>query len=467
MAVRLVEITFQDPVVGSQFSVEIIRPDLGDTDRFFYRWENSPIDNNADQPVLVAIASPTANQGETAGNDFMSRIVAAEPNFLNDYEFSGGGNGPNGFTVGIQITHPGWFFDPNPSSPPFAIVEYFEGDQGTTPPPSLSITPHIAGQQVTDQCTYCYLYEPLKIAITEGNVLAEKIYIDLEVIDTGDSSSTIEMIEEYGVYDINPGKPVSVDLMKMALQHHDANVLKYASVDQLILGWDSIVSKYRYKFLIRTDTTPIPIEVYKLPIIGGRAFEDFIGLVDHTNKLDEFSLLGINIEQEIKNYPTISATLNPSTDLDSRPNIVKNIQSIVGNDPCGGYIIWKSRLGGWLSWGFGIKTEKKKHKYSGNLEVGLFESDAIENGNPYIELDYTKIEYSYSISLKSLSLNSLQLKAVDSINSSQVVFFVRDIDGKLEAMRLGSASVPISNKSNGGDFSVSLKSISTSSQKLR
>ena len=51
--------------------------------------------------------------------------------------------------------------------------------------------------------------------------------------------------------------------------------------------------------------------------------------------------------------------------------------------------------------------------------------------------------------------------------ASPAVYLMRSPDSALELMRVTSASAPINNLSNGGDFSVSLKSISQSSHKTR
>ena len=113
-----------------------------------------------------------------------------------------------------------------------------------------------------------------------------------------------------------------------------------------------------------------------------------------------------------------------------------------------------------MSWGFDIKTESEQLSYEGNLDSEMFESTAEEGGNPFIPTDYTKVTTSCSLNLKALSLSSLELQVVRGINFSPAVYYMRDNSGKLELMRLSSASVPISSLSNGGDFSVSLSSIS-------
>jgi len=110
---------------------------------------------------------------------------------------------------------------------------------------------------------------------------------------------------------------------------------------------------------------------------------------------------------------------------------------------------------------------KVDSNYTGKLDVGMFESTSPVYGNAYVPVDYTGLDMSYSLSLKSLSLSSDELKAVSGIALSPAIYYVSDFSGKLELMRLSSSTAPIGNIANGGDFSVSLKSISNTSQKTR
>lgn len=133
---------------------------------------------------------------------------------------------------------------------------------------------------------------------------------------------------------------------------------------------------------------------------------------------------------------------------------------------CGGYLIWKSRLGGWMSWAFDIKTENENGDYQGTLESGYFESTLDINGSPFVPVNYTRVGITYTKNLKSLSLSSNELDAVRGIAGSMAVYFVKE-DGGMELMRVSSSTVPKSNLSNGGDFSVTLKSISNLNLNVR
>jgi hypothetical protein len=105
--------------------------------------------------------------------------------------------------------------------------------------------------------------------------------------------------------------------------------------------------------------------------------------------------------------------------------------------------------------------------YEGNLSVGMFESTNEAGGDIYIPVDYTSVMSSYSLELKALSLSKPELAAVSGIATSPAVYFVDQISGRFELMRVSSFSAPFSNLANGGDFTVSLSSISRTSLKTK
>lgn len=339
---------------------------------------------------------------------------------------------------------------------------------------ALTIATEILGQEATSSPTYCYLYEPLRIQITESDLTATKIYIELEVRSAQNIVTSVSTNVEYGVYDLNPGQPLSVDLMKLAQQHHDANVYNFSSIDDIANnGWKSVISEYLYAFRITSDVTTTQTVVEKLPIIGGRSFKDFDPEVNATGNGDvdmhEGEVMNLNLNGRWKDFPYLTVSLEDLTDsgsIDIRPTLTK-VTSTTGQPGCGGQVIWKSRLGGWMTWGFKMKKESQSKSYEGNLAVGMFESTAASGGDPYVAADYTGINTSYTLTLKELALSQDELRAVQSIIASPAVYYMPDTSGKLELMRLTSASAPIDNKANGGDFTVSLKSISTSMQKTK
>ena len=592
---------------------------------------------------------------------------------------------------------------------------------------AITLATEILGQEATSSVSYCYLYEPLRVQITESDSTAESVSIELEILDTSNTATVVENLVEYGSFDLNPGQPISIDLMKIAQQYHDANVYNYSHIDEIVdssTGWQSVVSKYVYNFKISSDKTSTPIEVKKLPIIGGRSFSDFTPSVSEDLPITEAEGLGLDLKYQWEGFPSLetelatlgSTDLSPTIqkyqrglnritnskllddsnwnlqsgdsisngefifgggsgdrspigftptfgrtytgtftiaqvqegsfavfdgaggvnvsgyidsvgtysftyvqsntsfdklslytasgfrgkmkdiswvehenlspidvtssgwfsggdavltsgitspnsssdayklssssgdgyistngideindgdevtisvwlkgDVDARIRLqelygdytnyfqenisitstwtryeVSGIKGVDGNssrmvidiDPdssgyldiylphvenltkskrsaCGGQLVWKSRLGGWMNWGFKLKKESQAKKYEGNIQVGMFESTLDLGGNAYIPTNYTGISTSYSLTLKDLGLNSNELRAVQSIIASPAVYYMKDGSGSLELMRLSSANAPLDNKANGGDFTASLSSISTSMQKTR
>lgn len=332
---------------------------------------------------------------------------------------------------------------------------------------AITITPQILGQTATATCSYCYLYEPFRIFAEESNILATKLYIDIELIST-DTEVVIETLTDYVEKDLAPNVGITIDLMKVVRQINDSNIWKYSSVNQLAstTGYLSVLANYRFRFNIRTDITTAPVSVYKMPIIGIRNMEQMSDVaVAESSPMNEFQYYGLD-EAELKTrWSGISfittELLNPDSSLSIKPTITENIT--VGTPPCGGFIIWKSRFGGWAWWGFDIKTESKSKKYNGSLEVDLYESTEDKNGDIFMPVDYTSITTMYTRTLKALSLTDLELKAVSEIHASPAVYY-RHTDGRIELMRLTSSEAPISNLISGGDFSVTLKSISKGTQ---
>lgn len=334
---------------------------------------------------------------------------------------------------------------------------------------ALTIQNQISQQETTPTTTYCYLYEPLVVVVSESNQNAKKVFVDLEVVDTKDSTNIIETLLIYAEFDLNPGVDLTFDLMDLARQHHNANIYKNAKLSDItnqILndGFKQTVSEFKYNFKIYTDVSARQT-VSKLPIIGGRMLEQFNATVGSSQALNEFVYYGLNItdlEDKWGNTFLPRVTLVDPTLQDSRPTITSyttpNCEPIA-------WIIWKSRFGGWMWWGFELKNRAFSKNYEGNLDVGMFESTKDSGGDVYIPVNYTGINTSYSITLKSLSLSSQELLAVAGINASPAVYFMNPGETKMELMRLSSASTPIDSKADGGDFSITLQSISKTSQK--
>lgn len=329
---------------------------------------------------------------------------------------------------------------------------------------ATTFTSQITNQDVSQTTSYCYLYEPLKIKVNESDALATKIYVDLTVLETS-TGSVIDTQVQYGDYDINPNSDLDIDLSRMIQQYHDANVFTLGLASEISSTPNAIVSKYKYQFKVYSDKDANGQVVSKLPIIGGRDYFDFSPSVLLTQPLTEADIYGVTLSGRWKNYPNISQSLADPDTINSTPTITVTNETTANTEPCGGMLIWKSRFGGWMYWGMGIAKRTPNKSYVGDLSVGMFEAN--ENGNPYVQVDYTQIENSYSIELRDLALTTDELKAVSGIINSPAVYYMRDSSAKLELMRLTSASAPISTLIGGGDFTVQLQNISQTSQKTR
>lgn len=328
---------------------------------------------------------------------------------------------------------------------------------------ALTIKPKILGQEISYPTTYCYLYEPLEISVLDSSEILDVLTVNLEIVST-ETGLLVETLDNYVSFDINKGVPVTLDLMKIARQHYDANVFKIGEVDNIVSNKESIVSKYKYNFKLKDEVGAFQL-ISKLPIIGGREFLDFTPVVDENVPTNEFEKYGISeayLSEKWDGVPIINVDLASASITNSLPTITRTPSS-GDKEPCA-FIIWKSRLGGWMYWGFELMKESSSKKYDDSLEVGLFEATGDVEGIPYVPVDFTGITTNYKKVLKSLDLTMDELKAVDGINSTVVCYFMKPDSDVLELMRV-TASVPIDTNTDGGDFTVTLSSISTSSQK--
>mgnify|MGYP003652608786 CR=1 FL=1 len=334
---------------------------------------------------------------------------------------------------------------------------------------ALAISKQITGQEAGTTLSYSYLYEPLKIYASENvDVLTSIIYADITRIAT-DTGVEEDKKVKYIMRDIASLGGVSIDLSLVMQQLHDFDTLKVGIPDDIVNGWDSVVSKWIYNFEFYTDQSSTKTEILKLPIIGGRRFDNFVPLVDHTNQLSELTRAELFLtntknlaipEFRLKEISTV-------TDDDYSPDADTSSPSD-GLDPCSGAIFWKSKLGGWMVWGMDLKNITNSHKYMGQLSVGMFESTIpTGGGTPYVQTNYTGTSSGQKIKLKSLSVSAEHLKALAEIAGSPAVYYQRHYTSKLELMKMDSSSAPIKSHINGGDFSVSLSSISTMEQKVK
>lgn len=340
---------------------------------------------------------------------------------------------------------------------------------------AVIITPEIRGQECNEAITYSYLFEPLRINIEETNPLATKLYVEVERYNIVDKTvlvpflNGVNSLPKYVEIDLIPNRPVTFDLSEVMQQLHLAGVYKVATLSEIELSYEEmIVSKYIYLFKVTSDLSSEPAIVKKLPIIGGRTFGQFDASVLDTQVLNEFEYFGLDQDEIAKRWSNFIFYKAALKDVNSGNNLqpaVSTISSPTVLTPEGGVLYWKSRFGGWMFWGFDLEKRNSSNSYQGDLGVSMFESTKKQNGDPYIPVDYISIESSYTLELKSLGLSKLELQAVAGIDSSPAIYYAANNSGKLELMRLASSTSPYSNLATGGDFTVSLKAISKTSQK--
>ena len=325
---------------------------------------------------------------------------------------------------------------------------------------SLTITPQISGQQANSTLSYCFINEPLKVHVTDSLSTVNQIFVDVTQIST--STGTAETTRaEYVVRDIISLGGIAIDLMKVVKQLHDFDVYHFSNVSELsgTSGKDSVLSKYIYKFEFYTNISTTKTTVLKLPILGGRTFQNFVPAVSHTTSIVELS----NFDNAyLKNYTNVSYALKNIASVGDSDYSLTATSNVVnqGDESCEGRIIWKSKLGGWMYWGMNLKTSKINGSYSGSIDNGMFESTNFSGGgNAYIPVDYTSVSSGTSITLKCLSLTAEELIGVAEINGSPAVYYQKSTSSSLELMKLTSATAPIKTHINGGDFSVSLSGL--------
>lgn len=336
---------------------------------------------------------------------------------------------------------------------------------------AITIESPITGQTLTDgNPSYCYLFEPKPIRILDSNTGTTKVFITINLINTGNKTEVVSTLTNYVELDYVAGG-VSVDLAEVMRQHIDLDVYKFSSINEMSgqdAGDTSFLPSRFYDFRITTNATSTVTSITFLPIIGGRDYHDFTpSLPDNYSVASEFDLLTteeyntIMLKWGSPNNPRINLQNLTNTDLRS------DLEGQGGEtcNPKGGMLYWKSRYGGLVFWGMDLVRKTNSSSYTGNLETGLL--DYTDSGRIHVPANYTGKTHSYSYSLKALGLTVNELEAVSGINFSPAIYYRKTPTSRLELMRLSSATAPIDNLINGGDFSVTLQSISNTKIKTR
>ena len=334
---------------------------------------------------------------------------------------------------------------------------------------ALTITPQISGQQANGTLSYCFINEPLKVHVTDSLSTVNQIFVDVTQISTHTGTAETTRVE-YIVRDIISLGGIAIDLMKVVKQLHDFDLYHFSTNSHFSTDGfkDSVLSKYIYKFEFYTNISTTKTTVLKLPILGGRTFQNFVPVVNFTTPIRELQA-GSFDDAYLKNYSNPVFSLRQiSSVTNSNYSVITQYDTAQGSESCEGRIIWKSKLGGWMYWGMNLKTSKINGSHSGNIDNGMFESTVFSGGGSvYIPVNYTSVKSSNSITLKCLSLSKEELIAVAEINGSPAVYYQRSPSEKLELMKLTSATAPIKTHINGGDFSVSLSGLFESESRVK
>ena len=159
----------------------------------------------------------------------------------------------------------------------------------------ISVDNSITAQANNSDFSFCYLYEPLEVTITDAG--STKIYVDLEIYGPKPDGShsdpyKLKTLEKYVEYDSENVGFVTIDLMKIARQHVDSKSYVFADgIDFTNLGVEAAFSKYKYMFKFYSDNADGDSErISKTPILGARRFSDFI----KNPNIPDISYLGAN-----------------------------------------------------------------------------------------------------------------------------------------------------------------------------
>lgn len=322
---------------------------------------------------------------------------------------------------------------------------------------AIAITPEITGNSVDSTKRYKYIFEPLRVQISEAGSLYTVMDIELRSLVNG---SLITTYNEYVFSELSVAGTTIIDLNKVARNFMVGELYKIGATSNIT--HIHTIPGFYLVFKVKTNKTTTPVQLMVVPLIGGRSYRNFTPSVTESSPLTEWEVLGIT-QPDFKGYPKVAVSLKNPTLSNIVPTVAISTPT-TGRDICGGYLIWKSTYGGWMSYGFEIGNEVENVSHQGEIDVGLFD---VVNGNPYIQANYTGIESSMNVTLKSIGVSRLEAEALKSLNHAPVVYYMKDKTSPLELMRVSSVSIPISNLMNGSDVTVSLNSISVKSQTLR
>ena len=320
---------------------------------------------------------------------------------------------------------------------------------------------------------YIYLYEPYEVDVISNSGLPDILKITVSERALSNKWTTVNTYTDYALYDLIPYKSVRVNIAEIIKSLFDSNAYDIGNLSDLIPtpeGRNTTMTNYTYQIFFNTNHDSL-IGLFFYPLLGARPFKE-LGALNENIPLEESTALGLPIK-EFAYLPNIEINLKPISNTDMTPLTTIYYNNLgEGKKYSGAGLIWKSKYGGWVTWGFDIVSEDFSNSYKGDIKVNPYEINS--EGEFYVEPDYSTVETSSTVSLRALSVTKEYAEVLKGINYSPAIYLVRKgVDdsllatGALELMRLAGAAIPITSLNDGVDVSINLKSISTVTQNVR
>lgn len=324
----------------------------------------------------------------------------------------------------------------------------------------LTITPKINGQQADNSVSYAYLYEKLPILISTDELFPGLLKADLVEVNvaTGEVIHSTNQVD-YIVLEYNLNNQAEIDVMEVIRQYCQNEWFKIGKLSDIT--WETIITKsiYRIAFDYGLPTQKI---IYKLPIIGGRNFHEFVPYISSTNKLDEWGIAG-QVMPSFIGYPLWNISLQSGILGNYTPSVSYSIPTS-GRSVCGAALVYKSKFGGWCTYGFNIFSETNSSQYLGDISFDNFRA---VNSHAYLSANYTGIVANSQINLKTVGISKIDADALRGITQSPAIYLMRTPSSPLELVRLNSFSAPVNNLSGGTTVDINLTTIHQLRQDVR
>lgn len=317
---------------------------------------------------------------------------------------------------------------------------------------AITITTLLTDESVSTSKKHKYLFEPLEVKLSEPGTTLFKIDVVLSNIATG----ALEVsYSNYALLDADENGEAIVDLMSIARDFFDAETYKIGDVSDI--DPLTIVPGRFIQFNVSNDVS-LGFEILRaVPLLGQRTFDQWDGEMSNTKPLTEWELYGIT-QPDYIGYPKITTALKSNDSSDMTPAVTITTPT-TGRCVKGAYLLWKSRLGGWCSYGFDVITERETGAYIGSLGNELLRAN--DSGNPFVRANFTKRTVRKTVELKSSGVAQNEVKVLKGIEASPAVYLMRSESSKLEMFRLGGVSESITNLSGGSNVSITLDSITS------